>query len=182
MNKILYTAQSDLVLEKLKENHCIYVKKEYIQKKYGKDISKNIFIAYDWFRKAFKAEVKPPEKAEYPFWLFEDPGYAKSYGAANLIRLSIPENEIVFFDNHKWERVLNLNYVGESKAEEKAFDQSLKKYGLQTGLDVFNSPLHISLKNKIKKSFNRIFELEDHSVVRAASWCLKEEWIDEIID
>lgn len=177
MNKILYTAQSDIVLEKLKTNDCIYVKKEYIQKKYGKTLSKNIFIAYDWFVKAFKEKVDPPEKAEYPFWLFEDPRYAKSYGDANLIKLLIPENEVVLFDNHKWERVLNLNYVGKSKAEEKAFDQNLKKYGLQTGLDVFNSPLHISLKNKIKKSFEGIFEVNENSVVRAASWCLKKDWI-----
>jgi hypothetical protein len=182
MNKTLYTAQSDLVLEKLKENDCIYVKKEYIQKKYGEDLSKNIFIAYDWFRKAFKEKVDSPEKADYPFWLFEDPRYAKTYGGAHLIKLSIPENEIVFFDNHKWERVLNLNFVGQSKTEEKAFDQNLKKYGLQTGLDVFNSPLHISLKTKIKKSFERIFELDENSVIRAASWYLKKDWMNEIID
>lgn len=177
MSKTLYTAQSDLVLEKLKANECIYVKKKYIQKKYGENLSKNIFIAYDWFVKAFKEKVNPPEKAEYPFWLFEDPRYAKTYGDANLIKLSIPTDEIIAFDNHKWERVLNLNYVGKSKAEEKAFDQNLKKYGLQTGLDVFNSPLHIGLKNKIKKSFERIFELEENSIVRAASWHLKNEWI-----
>lgn len=178
MSKILYTAQSDLVLEKLKTNECIYVKKEYIRKKYREDLSKNMFIAYDWFIKAFKEKVDPPEKAEYPFWLFEDPRYAKTYGDANLIRLSIPKDEIVTFDNHKWERVLNLNYVGGSEAEEKAFDQDLKKYGLQTGLDVFNSPLHMSLKDKIKKSFERIFELEENSIVRGASWRLKNEWIN----
>ena len=179
MPKILYTAQSDLVLEKLKANECIYVKKEYIRKKYGEDLSKNIFIAYDWFIKAFKEKVDPPEKAEYPFWLFEDPRYAKTYGDANLIELSISEDEIITFDNHKWERVLNLNYVGKSKAEEKAFDQDLKKYGLQTGLDVFNSPLHISLKKKIKNSFERIFEVDENSIVRGATWYLKNEWIQD---
>jgi len=179
MCKILYTAQLDIVLEKLKTSNCIYVKKEYIRKKYGEDLSQNILIAYDWFVKAFKEKVDPPESAEYPFWLFEDPRYAKTYGDANLIELYIPKDEIIYFDNHKWERVLNLNYVGESTAEEKAFDQNLKKYGLQTGLDVFNSPLHISLKNKIKKSFERIFELHENSVVRGASWCLKNEWIQK---
>jgi hypothetical protein len=179
LNKTFYTAQSDIVLEKLKAKDCIYVKKEYINKKYGDDLSKNVLIAYDWFVKSFKEKVNQPEEAEYPFWLFEDPRYAKTNGDANLVELSIPEDEIVTFDNHKWERVLNLNYVGKSKAEEKAFDQDLKKYGLQTGLDVFNSPLHIGLKNKIKKSFERIFELDENSVVRGATWCLKKEWIQE---
>jgi len=123
LNKILYTAQSDIVLEKLKENDCIYVKKEYIGKKYGDDLSKNVFIAYDWFVKSFKEKVNQPEEAEYPFWLFEDPRYAKSYGAANLMKLTIPEDEVVLFDNHKWERVLNLNYVCKTESEKKAFDQ-----------------------------------------------------------
>lgn len=180
MKKILYTAQSDIVLKKLKSQNCVYVKKKYIEKKYGEKISKNIFIAYNWFVNEFKKRVDKPNLAEYPFWLFKDKTYAKTYGSSNLLKVNVDNSKIVLFDNHKWERVLSLNYVGNSLKEEKEFDKKLKKYGLQTGLDVFNSPLHIKLQKEIKESFKKIFEIDKNSTLRAASWSLKKDWIDSL--
>ena len=180
MKKTFYTAQSDIVLKKLKSQNCVYVKKKYIEKKYGKNLSKNIFIAYDWFVNEFKKRVDKPNLAEYPFWLFKDKNYAKTYGSSNLLKVNIDDNKIVLFDNHKWERVLSLNYVGDSLEEEKEFDKRLKKYGLQTGLDVFNSPLHIKLQKEIKESFKKIFDIDEKSNIRAASWCLKNDRINKL--
>ncbi|MDW7667327.1 MAG: DUF3841 domain-containing protein [Bacillota bacterium] len=174
----LYTAQSNIVVKTIKENEVSYVKKEYIETKYGNEISKIILIAYDWFVKEMERKIGKPEKAEYPVWLFKNKKYALTYGADNLLNLNIPEKEVILFDNRKWERVLNLNYVGNSLDEEKEFDRKLRNYGMQTGYDVFKSPLHINLKKQIKDSFSRVFEMEDKSIVRGASWCLKKEWIE----
>jgi hypothetical protein len=174
----LYTAQSGIVLDTIQEKEISYVKKEYIKAKYGEDISKIILIAYDWFAKEMEKKIDKPENAEYPVWLFKNKKYALTYGADNLLNLNIPEKEVILFDNRKWERVLNLNYVGNSLEEEKEFDRKLRNYGMQTGYDVFKSPLHIKLKKEIKDSFSRIFDIEDKSIVKGASWCLKKEWLD----
>lgn len=70
----LWTAQTDAVLDCIRENGFSQVKMEFIDKKYEE--SAWVFKeAYGFFKQRARLMVKPPEGAESPVWLFFDPGW-----------------------------------------------------------------------------------------------------------
>ncbi len=65
----LWTAQTDAVLDCIRENGFSQVKMEFIDKKYEE--SAWVFKeAYGFFKQRARLMVKPPEGAESPVWLF----------------------------------------------------------------------------------------------------------------
>lgn len=40
-----------------------------------------------------------------------------------LLELSIPRERAVLFDREKWQKVLNLSYVGKDREDEARFEQ-----------------------------------------------------------
>lgn len=176
--RVFYTAQTDIVFETLMDKGIYVVKKEFIQEKYGK-VAPIMFQAYNWFVKEFEKKIKHSENAEYPIWLFEDPKYAKVHISQNIMKLSIPEDQFILFDNRGWERVLSSEYVGLDEADEKKFENKIRNYGIDCGYAAFEKPFYPHIKNEIQKSWARIFDIKESSVVRAAIWELKKEWIRE---
>lgn len=173
---IFYTAQSQVVIDAIEKDGYARVKKEYIQKKYGN--STRIFLsAYDWFVKQFQAKNMRPESAEYPFWLFHDLSYVDLYPEQELLKLCIPKNACILFDNSAWEQVLSMNYVGQNPSDQKSFDHKLENMGLDCGYRAFETPFYPHIKREIVDSWDRIFKITENSVIRAAVWEIRKEWV-----
>ena len=69
---IMWAAQTQIVWRTVQQDGVSYVKKEYIDKKYGETAW--IFrTAYDFFIRRFQMKVDKPEEAESPVWLYLDP-------------------------------------------------------------------------------------------------------------
>ena len=65
----LWTAQTDAVLDCIRENGFSQVKMEFIDKKYEE--SAWVFKeAYGFFKQRARLMVEPPDGAESPVWLF----------------------------------------------------------------------------------------------------------------
>lgn len=178
MNKtlIFYTAQSQVVIDAIEKDGYARVKKEYIQKKYGNSAA--IFLsAYDWFAKKFQAKNIAPENADYPFWLFQNPNYIDLHPGHQLLKLSIPENACIMFDNAAWESVLSMNYVGDDPSDQIAFHKKLENMGLDCGYRAFETPFYPHIKREIVDSWDRIFNLNEKSIIRAAIWEIRKEWL-----
>jgi hypothetical protein len=180
----LYSAQSDLVIEQLKQNGRCFVKKEYVVKKYGESAA--IFVtAYDWFVSEAVKYLAKPQEAEYPYWAFQD-AYNAAPTGGEILCLQVPLTEAIFFERDNWDKILRLQYMGENEAEEAAFRQSLANYGVRREMDVMLTNFYPDLKRQVLASWQRLFQ--QHEEIRqghikavknlqAALWCLKKEWL-----
>lgn len=176
---ILYTSQSEIVLHTLKTEDYT-VKKEYITKKYGEDIAKIMLNAYDWFSKEMEKQIPKPKNSQYPIWLFHDIKYVTLGEGQHLITLEIPDDKHIVFDNHGWERVLSMSYVGKSEKEEYDYDKKLQTIGINVNSDIFFKPYYPIQKREIISSWKNIFYTTEKSIKRSAAWEIKKEWIRSI--
>jgi hypothetical protein len=179
--KIFYAAQSQIVIDTISDKGEYIVKKKYIEQKYG-EVASVMLKAYDWFVNRLEKNVPKPDAAEYPVWLYEDPKYAKVHVSQRMIKLEIPCDEILEFDNRKWERVLRQEYIGIDKDDERAFEEKMRRQGVDCGCKVFENSFYPILKRDIEKSWDRLFDINEKSIVQAASWIIKEEWIVDIFE
>lgn len=121
--------------------------------------------------------VKPPEGAESLVWLFFDPGWVYLSQDSYLLELSVPRERVVLFDRERWQRVLNLSYVGKEQEDEARFEQKMNQMGVSTYWEVFQSAFYPYLKSEIKKSWERIFDIDntEQTNLGAAVWQLRQE-------
>lgn len=117
----LFTRQDKIVLDTLYECGVARAKQEYVQRKYGS--LPNFPAAYSVMRGLMEQTVPRAEGDESPFWLH---GTAEATGIysvdAPLITLSVPRDKCVLFDSRRWNRALNLCYIGSDAHDEAAFD------------------------------------------------------------
>ena len=178
--KKMFTVQADRVLCTLARDGVYYVKKSYVQQKY-QETAWIFREAYDFFTAHASEILSKPLEAESPVWLFGDPVWALPDPGTHRLQIEIPKEEVLLFDRRKWNRILNLSYVG-TKEEEQEFDARMKRQGVMDPSDVFVKPYYPQLKAEIKKSWRRLFddfheEKMDVKDIQGASWCLKKEWI-----
>ena len=121
--------------------------------------------------------VEPPDGAESPVWLFFDPNWVYLSQDSYLLELSVPRERVVLFDREKWQKVLNLSYVGKSQEDEARFEQKMNRMGVSTYWEVFQSAFYPYLKSEIRKSWDRIFDIDNTEQINlgAAVWQLRQE-------
>jgi hypothetical protein len=181
----IWTQQSRKVKNLLFEKQRLTVKKRFIKQKYGAEAE--IFLkAYDFFVKEAEKIVKKPENAEYPFWAAVDPETALSGGGGVLLKLKVPEEKIIFFDKKKWNQILNLSYIADNQKDLNQHRDNLKKLGITDDSEVMLSPHYPVLKNKIKQSWQKLFEAKNDGFnpkrKGAALWELRSRWVEEVIE
>ena len=130
--------------------------------------------------------VEKPEDAEYPFWAAADPETALSGGGGVLLKLKVPEERIIFFDKKKWNQILNLSYIADNQKDLNQHRDNLKKLGITDDSEVMLSPHYPVLKNKIKQSWQKLFEAKNDGFnpkrKGAALWELRSRWVEEVIE
>lgn len=178
MNKKIYTAQGEIVLETILNQGVYEVKKEYILEKYGSNVSQLFLVAYDWFIKNSQIQQDSKEKI-YPIWCFKDKKYARKYTKGHLLTLSVNKERIIYFDQKKWERVLNLDYVTEDKDKYLKFHKDLKERGISSVDEVILTPYYPLLKRQVIDSWKGIFKTKKTKVIGAAVFSIKKKDIIE---
>lgn len=181
----LYSAQSEVVAKILERDGVCFSKKEYAIKKYEE--SAPIFVAaYDWFVKEAERYLPKPKGAEYPYWAFLDVHSVDQSTDSKPLELHIPLDEILFFDMYDWNKVLRLQYIGETKADEERFRQMLMDYGIWKESDIILTNFYPDLKRQVQDSWARLFRHHENikkgntegvGSVQAGLWQLKKEWM-----
>lgn len=178
----LWSVQNNIVMDTLREKGRYVVKKEYINHKY-KEASKSFIEAYNYIAYYAKEVIAKPEDADYLIWAFRDIKWAKRMGDDVLLRLEVPREDVFFFDLRKWNKILNLSYIGRDEEDEKHFEEELKKMGIVDVTSAFLSSLYPLQKRKIKDSWQRLFADKEipPTYQEGGLFCLESSWIKEII-
>lgn len=178
----MWAAQHRRVMDTLRRDGIYYVKNSYIEEKYG-ETAWVFKEAYRFINKRAAGMVKQPEEGESLIWLFADAKWTVPEHETVVMRLSIPESELVLFDSRRWNKVLNLSYIGSAEQEQK-FEDGLSRIGINDPLDLFSKPFYPIQKKQVIDSWEQIFEIDNtpKEYLQAGAWRLKEEWIQDIID
>lgn len=185
----LYSAQSRLVAEKLREEGVCFSKQRYIEKKYEE--SAGIFLtAYRFFAREATAYVPKPEGAELPYWVFPDPSNIEVHENDVLLALDVPLDQAVFFDMYDWGKLLSLRYFPEDAEDAERFEKTIKAQGVRNESDIMLTQFYPLLRREVESSWKRLFRY--HEAIRsgsapkgmhvqAALWCLRKEWLVEVL-
>lgn len=174
----LYTSQSEIVLDTIRDKGIYHVKKEFIIKKY-EEVA-NVFLEpYNWFIRNAVNIVPKPEGAEYPIWLFNDLTYVGNHGDSQILEIEADIENVILFDPFKWNRILNLAYIPKDEKDWIEYNESLEKQGIRNEANIYMTGFYPHLKQKVRKSWDSLFE--DHidlsKSYQAAVWELRREWI-----
>lgn len=181
----LYSSQSETVVDILEREGICFSKEEYVVKKYEE--SAPIFVAaYTWFVREAEKYIPKPEGAEYPYWAFKDLQSVDQSSDGKLLQLSVPLDEVIFFDMYDWNKILCLQYVGETNGDEEKFRKTISDYGIRKESDIILTNFYPDLKRQVQDSWKRLFRnhenikqgnIEGVGSVQAGLWQLKKEWL-----
>ena len=181
----LYTSQSDEVIDRLLAEGVSYVKMEYITKKYA-EVASVFLRVYTWYAQRAERIVERPPEAESAVWTFCRREYLELFPGSQVLELSVPIERAVFFRMRDWNRVLNLQYLGEKQEDESNFSEMLSRYGILSEADAYLKPFYPHLKREIKESWKALFRYDrevkesgklPYPDMQAGLWCLKRDWI-----
>ncbi len=175
---ILYTSQSDIVINTLEKEDLYLVKKEFIEKKYD-ELSSIFLAAYNWFIMKAPRYVEKPRDARYPIWLFTDPRYVEKYPGSKIIRLEVDLDQVILFSAYKWNRIQNLAYLEKDEEDLASFQAELKRQGIAREQDIYLTSFYPLLKQRVVKSWDRLFEedIDPDKDYQAALWQIEKKWI-----
>lgn len=181
---ILYSEQTEKVINVIEQENSAFSKKKYVVSKYEE--SAPIFtVAYDWFVKEAIKYVDKPIEAEYPYWAFKDIDSIEK-GASNILKLEVPIEKVIFFNMYDWIKILNLKYLGENEKDELEFKKQIESYGIKLETDILLTNFYPDLKKQIIESWSRLFKhhfnIKNGSNdgvdrIQVALWQIKKEWI-----
>ena len=178
----LYTAQQPVVLEALERDGVSRVKLAYIEKKYG-DTAWSFKEAYSFFREWAAGILPQPEGAESVIWLYPDSRWCFMLPDSLLMTFRIPEEQVLFFDQRVWNRILNLEYIGKDEKDEERFEKELKNIGLSSTHKLFSTSFYPMQKRKVRDSWKKLFTSSEgcpKEYLQAAVWELRKDWLVDI--
>ena len=173
----LWTAQRPIVLETLERERVYRVRRAFVEQKYGRS-GWNFQKAYGFFVREAAKRLPPPEGAESPVWCWPDPRWVGPEGDCALLKLTVPEEQVLLFDARRWNGVLNLAYLPADEADGAAFDRELERQGIGNPLDLFRTPFYPRRRRRVEESWKRLFDPPEPGYVQAAVWELRREWTE----
>lgn len=186
MSKIkVWTRQNEKILDVLNNTGVYYCKEEYIDYKM-ENFSEYYKKLYNWYTKeAEKIVPKPCPSIKYPIWVSIDEAIQLQPVAGTVIlELLIPKERLVITDMEKWGYVVNFFYLPKDIEDYKAHQYELKRYNISNPAELIMGDLgnfHPILKNKVKKSWKRLFDDYSLSGVRQGTlWEIHENDIIKI--
>ncbi len=179
MNMTMWTAQTDAVMDVLRRDGVVRVQNRFIDQKYG-DTAWIFRTAYRFLSTEMAAVVQQPEGAQSPFWLFGDPKWTNSGVGSTILKLEVPQDQLVLFDRRDWSQILNLDFLGTQEQKQK-FEEKLRRSGLQDTMPVFQTAFYPLLKREILHSWKTLLQkpLPQTEYLQGACWELRSQWVRE---
>jgi hypothetical protein len=181
----LFSPQAEAVWQAVENEGTAFSRREYVIKKYEE--SAGVFLAaYDAYVREAERIVPRPDDRAYPYWAFASEDLVDRSGGLRVMRLRVPLEEAVFFDQYDWYKVLRLSYIGETDKDEEVFARGLEMRGIRDSSEAVLRPFYPDVKRQITESWKRLFRHDsairngDTSGVRAVQaglWQIKKEWL-----
>ncbi|MBE7721978.1 MAG: DUF3841 domain-containing protein [Lacrimispora celerecrescens] len=174
----VWTKQHENIRNDLDQNGRYLVKKEYIVNKMEEHAG--IYLdTYNWLYHSASKFMEIPNDAKYPIWVSvtEESKIQNSEGNV-LLEILVDPEKLFIMDLDKWGYIVNYMYIPKDPEDAREHDVLLKRYGIDDST-AYMSPFYPSVKNKIRKSWDRLFDAEiELSPARVGIiWEVKKEWI-----
>ena len=143
--------------------------------------------AYEWFTETASAIVPKPQDAELPIWCsVSRDNCLKAIPGTLVYVLDVPESQIIYFDEARWDYVLNYHYVAEDEADEQTYRKHLDAIGVSDGFQIFHGKykgFYPEEVERIRESWNRVFTVDKERCpsLCANLWEIRKEWLRRVV-
>lgn len=186
MEKVnLYTMQHQDSLKELSQYGRIINKESYIHKHMG-STAQFLIPHYRTFSSLAKDLVPRPKDVIFPIWcgVSKESSFVVEKGHV-IYCLSVPVDQVIYFDGGKWDLVLNSLYIPKDEADAQAHAKELKDLGFPHPFGILENygGMYPELFNKIRQSWKRLFIIDewDEQRIQANLWQIKKEWIQHVV-
>ncbi len=182
----LYTRQNDKTLHQLERDGRIINQRAYVEMHFG-DIAPLFMESYDWFTKEAAKRVAKPEDVHAPIWCsISVDNCLKPIPGTVIYVLEVPEEQVMYFDDVKWDYVLNRIYLPKDEEDAAAYKQHLKDIGVENGFEFIQGRYkgkYPEEERKIRESWLRCFEIDNWTIFNVCGniWEIKKEWVKKIV-
>lgn len=183
----LYTRQNEKTLLMLERDGRIINRRIYVQLHFG-DMAWHYLECYDWFAEQAAKKVPRPADVELPIWCASKrESCLPPIEGAVIYVIDVPRDGVIFFDDAKWDYVLNHHYIPKDGRDAEEYIKDLEARGIENAFEFFEGRYagkYPDEVRKIKASWGRVFEVDDMPAasVSANIWEIRRENIVEIID
>lgn len=182
----LYTRQNDKTLYQLKRDGRIINQRVYVEMHFG-DIAPLFMESYDWFTKEAAKIVPKPEDVHAPIWCsISVENCLKPIEGTVVYELEVPEERVIYFDEAKWDYVLNRIYLPKDAKDGERYKKYLKDIGVVNGFEFFQGRykgMYPEEEERIMDSWQRVFEIDNWTIFNVCGnlWEIRQEWVKRIV-
>ena len=182
----LYTRQNDKTLYQLKRDGRIINQRVYVEMHFG-DIAPLFMESYDWFTKQAAKIVPKPEDVHAPIWCsISVENCLKPIEGTVVYELEVPEERVIYFDEAKWDYVLNRIYLPKDAKDGERYKKYLKDIGVVNGFEFFQGRykgMYPEEEERIMDSWQRVFEIDNWTIFNVCGnlWEIRQEWVKRIV-
>lgn len=157
----LYTRQNDKTLLMLERDGRIVNQRIYVQMHFG-DMAQHYLGCYDWFAGQASRLVPRPEGAGLSIWCATSPELCLPPIPGTVVYIvEKPRDQVVFFDEARWDYVLNHRYLPADDADETAYRRHLRDIGVSNSFEFFEGRYagkYPEETQRILDSWQRVFD------------------------
>ncbi len=182
----LYTRQNDKTLYQLERDGRIINQRAYVEMHFG-DIAPLFMESYDWFTKEAAKRVAKPDDVHAPIWCsISADNCLKPIPGTIVYVLEAPEENVMYFDDVKWDYVLNRIYLPKDEEDAAAYKQHLEDIGVANGFEFFQGRYkgkYPEEERKIRESWLRCFEIDNWTIFNVCGnlWEIRKEWVKKVV-
>lgn len=183
----LYTRQNDKTLSMLDHRGRIINNPLYVRLHLGPDA--DLFLdAYSWFTQEAARRCPKPADVTAPIWCSISEAYCMRPIPGTVIYVvEVPREQVIYFDNLRWDYVLNRIYLPRDPADQNAYEQHIKTLGLNAPWEIYQKYRGVfpEEEKKIRDSWQQCFNVDEDrlDIYRHSGniWEIKKEWIKRIV-
>lgn len=182
----LYTRQNDKTLFQLERDGRIINNRLFVQMHFG-DVADLFLESYDWFTKEAAKILPKPDDVHAPIWCsISRENCLKPIPGTVVYVLDVPESRVIYFDDAKWDYVLNRIYLPKNEEDEKEYKAHLKELGVKNSFEIMSGKLqgkYPEEEKRIRESWKRAFIIDEWTIFNVCGnlWEIKKEWVKRIV-
>lgn len=182
----LYTRQNDKTLTQLERDGRIINQRSYVRMHFG-DMAQHYLDSYDWFTAEAAKRVPKPDDVTASIWCsISAQNCLKPINGTVVYVLDVPKDQVIYFDEAKWDYVLNRIYIPADEDDRAAYKKHLNALGVQNGFEFFQGRykgMYPREEERIRESWKRVFDIDNWTIFNVCGniWEIRREWVQQIV-
>lgn len=182
----LYTRQNDKTLTQLERDGRIINQRSYVRMHFG-DMAQHYLDSYDWFTAEAAKRVPKPDDVTASIWCsISAQNCLKPINGTVVYVLDVPKDQVIYFDEAKWDYVLNRIYIPADEDDRAAYKKHLNALGVQNGFEFFQGRykgMYPREEERIRESWKRVFDIDNWTIFNVCGniWEIQREWVQQIV-